>query len=416
MEKKKKKKSFVARLFLTLFLGILCGVLIFAAPVGVRKISDLRNGSTEEKKEDDPSGKNAEKKEGGTDLSADMKGVVGVASQSDLSAVWESVLPSVVEITSTQVETYQFFGREYEEESIGKGSGVIVAQADSLLLLTNCHVVDGASEVWVGFFDGTAAKATVLGSNAQEDIAVLGVKYSNMDEETLSKIKLAAIGSSQNLKCGEKVVVIGNAIGEGTSLSAGCISALDREITIDNKKMHLIQTDAAINPGNSGGPLLNMRGEVVGINNAKYASTDVEGVGYAIPIDNALRIVNQLINREKLDFEDSADLGIICQDVIESLASSLNIPVGIYITDYEEVSAAKDAKIPLFSVITQINGITVKNTEQLYEELLYIRGGSRGTVTVMIKERGEYVPREYEVVFGTPAKTVKKEHGRNFYD
>lgn len=415
MKKEKKKKSFVARLFLTLILGILCGVLIFLAPAGIRKISELRNPGTEEQKEE-PKKKNAEQKEGGQDLSADMKGIVGVATQSDLSAVWESVLPSVVEITSTQVETYQFFGREYEEESVGKGSGVIVAQADSLLVLTNCHVVDGASEIWVGFFNGTASKATLLGSNAQEDIAVLGVKYSNMDEETLSKIKLAAIGSSQNLKCGEKVVAIGNAIGEGTSLSAGCVSAMDREITIDNKKMHLIQTDAAINPGNSGGPLLNMRGEVVGINNAKYASTEVEGVGYAIPIDNALRIVNQLINREKLEFEDSADLGIVCQDVIESLASSLNIPVGIYITDFEEVSAARDAGIPPYSVITQVNGITVKNTEQLFEELLYIRGGSKGTVTVMIKERGEYVPHEYEVVFGKPAKTVKKEHGRNFYD
>ena len=305
----------------------------------------------------------------------------------------------MVEIDTKYVTSYRFFGRNYEQESAGSGTGIIIAQADELYVVTNHHVVDGAAAIQVRFVDGTTAPAELKGSSAEEDIAVLTIQFSDLTQDTIRSIKVATLGDSDALEGGEMVIAIGNAAGKGQSLTVGYVSAIDREITIDGISMKLIQTDAAINPGNSGGALLNARGELIGINNAKLVANDVEGVGYSIPISNVVSLINRLVNREEIKYRDSAMLGIEGQDVTENLSTALNIPRGVYIVKVEEKSAAEKAGIPLYSVITEVNGIEVKTMEQLKEVLCYIRGGSTGTVTVQERVEGEYVPKEYAITF-----------------
>ncbi|MBQ8846469.1 MAG: trypsin-like peptidase domain-containing protein, partial [Lachnospiraceae bacterium] len=321
------------------------------------------------------------------------------ASVYDVSTVWDNVIPAMVEIDTKYVTAYRFFGHTYEEESDGRGTGIIIAQGDELFLVTNHHVVDGATAIQIKFVDGSTAPAELKGADAEADIAVLSVDFSDLQEETLKQIRVATIGDSGELASGEMVIAIGNAAGHGQSLTVGYVSALDREVTIEGVTMNLIQTDAAINPGNSGGALLNAKGELVGINNAKLVASDVEGVGYSIPVSKVVSLINQLMNREEIRYRDSAMLGIIVQDVTENLSATLNIPRGVYIVEVEEDSAAAKAGIPLYGVITEVNGISVKSQEQLNEVLSYIRGGTTGTVTVQERVEGEYTPKEYTVTF-----------------
>lgn len=398
---KKKKKGFGKKIALTVVCGILCGGLIAGVPLAYSYINDQKEQKAIE----------AEKKQEADVLlnnsvtpvpehTSDREDSERVSSVYDVSVVWDNVIPAIVEIHTKSVSSYSFFGREYEQESEGSGTGIIIAQADELFVVTNHHVVDGATAIELSFVDGSTAPAEVKGSNGDEDIAVLTVQFSDLSEETLKKIKLATIGDSEALLGGEMVIAIGNAAGSGQSLTVGYISALDREIEIEGNKMNLIQTDAAINPGNSGGALLNTRGELIGINNAKLVASSVEGIGYAIPISEVISIINQMLNREEIAYEESAVLGVIGQDVTETFSETLNMPVGVYISEIKEGSAADKAGLPLYGVITEVNGITVKTEEQLREVLSYTRGGSEGTVTVEAREQGEYVPKEYTVVFG----------------
>ena len=396
---KGKKKSFGKKLVITLICGLLCGGICAAVPMGYSyfKVQKEQKQRDEEKKQEAENLSD----EGSNDVSGQLtdKEEHRVSSVYDVSVVWDNVSPSLVEIDTKYVSSYRFFGRTYEEESEGSGTGIIIAQGDELYIVTNHHVVDGATAVQVTFADGTVADATVKGSDGEEDIAVLAVKFSGIKEETLNNIRVATIGDSDALKGGEMVIAIGNAAGHGQSLTVGYVSAVDREVTIEGVPMRLIQTDAAINPGNSGGALLNAKGELVGINNAKLVANDVEGVGYSIPISNVVSLINRLVNRVEISYKDSAMLGIEGQDVTENLSAALSIPRGVYIARLEEGSAAEKAGIPLYSVITEVNGMEVKSMEQLKEVLSYIRGGTTGTITVQERVEGEYVPKEYSVTF-----------------
>lgn len=395
---KVKKHKFGKKLIITLVCGVLFGGALAAVPVGYSYYKAQKAQAMEEAKKQEAAklaqtGK-LEFSGQQTELDEDR-----IASVYDVSVVWDNVSPSMVEIHTKYVSAYRFFGRTYEQESEGSGTGIIIAQGDELFLVTNQHVVDGATAIQITFVDGTTAPAEVKGSNINEDIAVLAVSFSDLEEETLRRIRVATIGDSNALRGGEMVIAIGNAAGHGQSLTVGYVSAVDREVTIEGIPMELIQTDAAINPGNSGGALLNAKGELIGINNAKLVANDVEGVGYSIPISKVVSLIHQLVNREEIKYKDSAVIGIEGQDVTENLSAALNIPRGVYIVNVEEGSAADKAGLPLYGVITEVNGMEVKSMEQLKEVLSYIRGGSAGTVTVRERVEGEYVPKEYTITF-----------------
>ncbi len=393
---KKKRKGFGKKIVLTVGCGLLCGAIAAGVPAGISYYNYVQEKKAEEenKKLEEDSLKVEE-----NGLAESQTEEARESSVYDVSVVWDSVSPSMVEIDTKYVSSYRFFGHTYEQESKGSGTGIIIAQADELFVVTNHHVVDGANAIQITFVDGTTAPAQLKGSNAQEDIAVLAVRFSDLSEDTVKRIRVATIGDSDALEGGEMVIAIGNAAGNGQSLTVGYVSAVDREVSIEGVTMNLIQTDAAINPGNSGGALLNARGELIGINNAKLVANHVEGVGYSIPISNVVSLINQLMNREEIKYKDSAMLGIEGQDVTENLSTALSIPVGVYVVRVEEGSAADAAGIPLYSVITEVNGMEVSNMEQLQEVLSYIRGGSAGTVTVQERVEGEYVPKEYPITF-----------------
>jgi len=396
---KEKKKRFGKKIAITVTCGLLCGGLMAGVPVGYSYYRQQKEKKAQEeakKSEDEQLLQNGDGPDYEQGIGADE---TGESSVYDVSVVWDNTIPSMVVIDTKQVTSYRFFGRTYEQESEGSGTGIIIAQGDELYIVTNHHVVDGATAIQITFVDGTTAPAQLKGSNANEDIAVLAVRFSDLSEDTVKTIKVATVGDSNALEGGEMVIAIGNAAGQGQSLSVGYVSAIDREVVIEGVAMKLIQTDAAINPGNSGGALLNARGELVGINNAKLQASDVEGVGYSIPISNVVSLINRLVNREEIRYSDSALIGIEGQDVTENLSTALNIPIGVYIVSVEEESAAAKAGLPLYGVITEVNDMEVKTMEQLKEVLSYIRGGTTGTVTVQERVEGEYVPKEYTIIF-----------------
>lgn len=397
--KKDKKSKKGKKILLTVFCGLLCGGILAGAPIGYSyykqyKVQHEKEAAKVEEagQTGQVNGNDAYVQQTGTDINRE-------ASVYDVSVVWDNVIPAMVEIETKYITSYRFFGHTYEDESAGSGTGIIIAQGEMLFLVTNHHVVDGATTIQVKFVDGSTAPAQLRGSDAEEDIAVLSVDFSDIPEETLKQIRVATVGDSGELAEGEMVIAIGNAAGGGQSLTVGYISAVDREVTIENVTMHLIQTDAAINPGNSGGALLNAKGELIGINNAKLVASDVEGVGYSIPVSDVISLINQLVNREEIKYKDSAALGVEGQDVTENLSAVLNIPRGVYIVKVEEDSAAAKAGIPIYGVITHINGMEVKSVEQLKEVLSYIHGGTTGTVTVQERVEGEYTPKEYIITF-----------------
>lgn len=322
----------------------------------------------------------------------------------DVSQVVANVMPSVVSISNVGTEKYtDFFGQTGTYQSESSGSGIIIGQNDSeLLIVTNQHVVLGADTLDVGFVDKTSCTANVKGSDSEHDIAVIAVPIGDLSPDTLNKIKVATRGDSENLKVGEPAIAIGNALGYGQSVTVGVISALDREVKIENITNKLIQTDAAINPGNSGGALLNMSGEVIGINSVKFASTEVEGMGYSIPISDVSSIIDDLMNKQtkkKVSEEERAYLGISCVDVNSSVAQNYNMPEGVYVAQVEKNSAAEKAGIKKGDIITKLGDATVSSYTALTQELQYYAAGS--TVKVVVQspvEKGYgYEEKTYDV-------------------
>lgn len=320
----------------------------------------------------------------------------------DVSTVVENVMPSIVAINSVMPNvTHDIFGREYREDIQGSGSGIIIAQNESeILIATNNHVVANANSVDIVFADNSTAPAAIKGTEAGKDLAVVSVKISDLKEGTKNNIKIATLGDSKSVKLGEMAIAIGNALGYGQSITVGYISALDREVTIDNVTLHVLQTDAAINPGNSGGALLNSKGEVIGINSVKYVDENVESIGYAIPISDAIPVINELMNRTILADGDKAYLGIAGKDVTPDYSQRFNMPVGVYVGEIKKESAADEAGLRVGDIIVSLNNMSVETMEDLQQRLSYTKAGSDGTIGVKSLEDGKYIDKTISVTFG----------------
>ena len=292
-------------------------------------------------------------------------------------------------------------------ESTSCGSGIIVSQDDNYLYIaTNNHVVNGANSLTVTFNDESTVSAEVKGTDPSTDLAVIRVALSSIESDTMNNIKVATLGDSDSLKAGNSCIAIGNALGYGQSVTVGYISALNRQVSVSDSESDtsytadLIQTDAAINPGNSGGALLNMQGQVIGINSAKLASTEVEGMGYAIPVSTASPIFEDLMNRQtrtKVSSDQAAALGIKGQTVDSSIAEAYGIPQGVYVAEVEKGSAAEKAGITSGSVITKFDGTSVKSMDDLKSQLEYYAAGETVDLVVKIADNGSYVEKSLTI-------------------
>ena len=326
----------------------------------------------------------------------------------DVSDIVEEVMPSIVAITNVSETEYQsFWGRPQTYESTSCGSGIIVSKDDNYLYIaTNNHVVEGANSLTVAFANDDTVSAEVKGTDPSTDLAVVRVALSSIKDETMSAIKVATLGDSDSLKVGESCIAIGNALGYGQSVTTGVISALNRQVSVSDSSSNtkytaeLIQTDAAINPGNSGGALLNTAGEVVGINSVKYSDTSVEGIGYAIPMDTAKPIIEELITKEKVDKTDSAYLGIAGVDVTDDVAKTYNMPTGVYIAQVMEGSAAENAGIQKGDILTSFDGKTITSMEELTSTLQYYAADTQVDVVIQRSSNGEYQEQTVSVTLG----------------
>lgn len=339
----------------------------------------------------------------------------------DVSGVVKNVMPSVVAITSTQLVQSGYSGSLYDyyfgngnsnnnqyEEQTGAGSGIIIGQNDTeLLVVTNNHVVEGADSLQVQFIDGETVDAAIKGTDSEKDLAVVAVKLSDIKKSTLEQIKVAILGDSDKLEVGEGTIAIGNALGYGQSVTTGVVSALNREVQYENRTMKLIQTNAAINPGNSGGALLNSKGEVIGINAAKYSSSSVEGMGFAIPVSSVKDVIENLMNKEtltKVDSDKKGYLNIYGRDVTSTLSETYSVPTGVYVIEVIEGGAADKAGIEKSNVITKINGESVSSMEDLQRKLEYYEKGTEVTLTIQYAKGNEYKEKEVKVTLGDEMK------------
>lgn len=374
------------------------GVFVGTGYLGMTKLGVTKSGS------DSKSVTVESTKIAGTATSTESTEVGAI----DVSGIVDEVMPSIVAITNmTEAQYRNFFGQVQNYESESAGSGIIIGQDnDYLYIVTNNHVVAGATSLTVCFVDDQTVTAEVKGTDSNSDLAVVAVKISDISGDTMKSIKVATMGDSDSVKVGESAIAIGNALGYGQSVTTGVISALDREVTLQDESTGstttnaLIQTDAAINPGNSGGALLNLQGEVIGINSAKYSDTAVEGMGYAIPIATAKPIIDDLIQRETVDEAESAYLGIAGADITEDVSKTYNMPRGIYVTKVVENSAADEAGIQKGDILTAFDGKKVSSMEGMQEMLRYYKAGEKIKVTVQQANNGQYEEKELEVTLG----------------
>ena len=326
----------------------------------------------------------------------------------DVSDIVDEVMPSIVAITNVSQTEYQsFWGQSKTYESTSCGSGIIVSQDNEYLYVaTNNHVVEGANSLTVTFANDDTVSAEIKGTDPSTDLAVVKVALSSIKDDTMSEIKVATLGSSDTLKVGESCIAIGNALGYGQSVTTGVISALNREVSVSdsssstNYTAELIQTDAAINPGNSGGALLNTAGEVIGINSVKYSDTSVEGIGYAIPMDTAKPIIEELITKEKVDESNSAYLGIVGVDVTSDVAKTYNMPTGVYVAQVMEGAAAEQAGIQKGDIITKFDGKDVTSMEELSSNMQYYVAGTTVDVVIERSSNGQYEEQTISVTLG----------------
>ncbi|MDE6014864.1 MAG: trypsin-like peptidase domain-containing protein [Acetatifactor sp.] len=331
--------------------------------------------------------------------------IVYTGAQTNVSAIVKEVMPAMVSIINNYTEVTSFWGQTYRENLSASGSGIIVARSDTeLLIVTNQHVVSDAEQLLVTLIDDTQVEAKIKGMDADMDLAVIAINLEDLDDKTLDDISIATLGDSDNLELGEQVIAIGNALGYGQSVTVGYISALDREIELDDGSIRsFIQTDAAINPGNSGGALLNAAGEVIGINSNKIGGSSIEGMGYAIPITAASPIIADLMERRtrnKVADSDIGYLGIGPQDVTDQISLLYGMPKGVYIASVQEGSAAENAGMVKGDVITKFDGNKITCYADLQTTLQYYASGDTVKVTVMRPENGEYLERELTLTLG----------------
>lgn len=416
--KKHKSHPFLKKSCTVLASGVAFGLAAALVFVGVIKatgidetISAVSNAVTAETPEEEPADNigNADTgiKENQT-LSAPVENVSQTMGAPEISDIVQEVMPSIVSITNKGVEeVVSMFGtREYEATSVG--SGIIIGQnEDELLIATNNHVVSGSSELSVCFGDDEdkIVEAKIKGTDSDNDLAIVAVKLDDLNDDIKSSISIAKLGNSDEIKVGDQVIAIGNALGYGQSVTTGIVSAKDREVTIENMTAKLIQTDAAINPGNSGGALLNMNGEVIGINSSKFASTQVEGMGYAIPISTAEPILEELMSRQTRDMVDTEDqgfLGISCQNVSSDISEMYNIPQGVYVLSANAGSAAEKAGLQKGDIITAFDGVTISDYNELKNTLQYYEAGETVEITIQrADENGGYREKTLSVTLGS---------------
>ena len=329
-----------------------------------------------------------------------------VSSSTNIENIVEQAMPSVVAINDTMtVEQRNFFGMPQTYQATSSGSGIIVAQSDTeLLIATNNHVVSGATDLEVTFTDDTAVSAAIKGTDSASDLAIIAVQLSDIPTDTMNKIKLATMGDSDQLKVGQQVIAIGNALGYGQSVTVGYVSALNRQITDENGIQHTyIQTDAAINPGNSGGALLDLNGNVIGINAAKNASTEVEGMGFAIPSSTAKDILDNLMTKQtRIAVGEDAQgyLGIRVTNIDAATSQAYGMPVGVYVYQIMPEGAAANSDLKEKDIITKFDGQSITTAQELTDMLTYYEKGSEVTLTVQTLTNGAYVEHDVTVTLG----------------
>ena len=419
-KKKKKSGGFFKKLGVFLLCGVLFGGAGAGAFIGVMKVSGY-----EKKLQDAVDAANQETKVAkGEQAETTPVSTGGSAASSGnvVADVAENAMPSIVAITNTQMyesdgwESFFYgYGGYGNREMSGSGSGIIVGQNETeLLVLTNYHVIDGADSLTVTFTDGNTAEAQVKGTAEDNDLAVIAIPLESMNADTLGAIKIATLGDSNALRVGDEVIAIGNALGYGQSLTYGHVSALSREVTIENRTLTLLQTDAAINPGNSGGALLNMKGELIGINSAKYSSEDVEGMGFAIPVSEAEEIIYSLMTkqtRQSVSEDEASWLGINGVDMNGNNAKQYNMPEGVYVYSLVEDGPAAASELMERDIITAVEGSRVSSMNELKTMLSYYAGGTQIELTVQRLEENEYVEKKISVTLGY-RKDYQEQEGR----
>lgn len=398
-EKKSHKnlmKTFGAVGLAILFGFVSSGVFLASNAVGSRILGLNRS----------PESSTSNKVSSGTSLSKSASVVT-----SDVSKVVDKVMPSIVSITSMSVEEVRsFFGGTYQQQSEGAGTGIIIGKTDEeLLIVTNNHVVAGSDSLTVAFTDESTVEANIKGTDAACDVAVIAVPLKKIEKDTLDAISVATLGDSTTLKVGEPAIAIGNALGYGQSVTTGVISALNRSVSTTNEQtgqtqesgVKLIQTDAAINAGNSGGALVNVNGEVIGINSSKLVGNSVEGIGYAIPISDVGDLIQDLMNQKtktKVDEENRGKIGITGISVSDAFSQQIDLPAGVYVTEVAKDGGAYDAGMTKGCIITAINSSSVDSMEALQQELEYYSKGETVKLTIQIPQtNGEYKEASIEV-------------------
>ena len=401
----KKKKGLFIRLLGFFVAALMFGLIAGAAASGYHYLFKHEKGNNkavvdeEPEKSDDGAVIELTDEESKSSENIKIGGII-----TDVSDVAEKVMPSIVSITSTDMITQYdiFFGREFSEPVEGSGSGIIIGQSDaSILIVTNNHVVDGTDEIKVEFVDGNKANAIIKGADPRSDLAILEVSIKDLDKDTLNAIKVARLGDSEKLKAGEMVIAIGNAMGYGQSVTVGYVSALNREVMNQSITMNLIQTDAAINPGNSGGALININGEVIGINSLKFADTNVEGMGYAIPIADAIPMINLLMNNKAIEVTEMGFLGFVVEsarNVTQDLSLQFNMPIGVFIKDIVADSPAEEAGLTSGHIIVGFNDVKVETIDDLLNILTYSRPGDEVVLKVKELQNGKYIDKELNVI------------------
>ena len=421
--KKQKKKrerkpgGFGTKLAKCAAIALVFGLVSGTAFEGVHLVSSKAFGSDETVASSDSGSQNALTK---ADSKVEATSTSSNYVATDVSDIVSSVMPSIVAITNVSETEYQSFwgGQPQTYESTSCGSGIIVSQDDEYLYIaTNNHVVNGANSLTVTFNDESTVSAEVKGTDPSTDLAVIRVALSSIESDTMNNIKVATLGDSDSLKVGNSCIAIGNALGYGQSVTVGYISALNRQVSVSDSESNtsytaeLIQTDAAINPGNSGGALLNMKGELIGINSAKYASAEVEGMGYAIPVATAQPILDNLMTRETREVvsEDEAGyLGVSVQDVSEEASSYYGIPSGAYLAAVEENGAAAKAGIKQGDIITKFDGLSISSASELKSTIAYYKEGETVDVVYMRANNGEYEEHTVSVTLAKSEAAAKQ--------
>ena len=404
----RKKMGWGKRILILLLCGIVLGGSAACAFVGVNQLIDKYN--TEEEEVSFPSEEVVQKEPEIEKVEpvTPPQPVAGIVY--DVSDMVEKVMPAMVSVINNYTETINsFWGQSYTQKGASSGSGIIIGENETeLLVATNYHVVSGSDAIEITFIDGSTANAYIKGTDPKMDLAVVSVVLAELTPETKAAIAVASLGDSEALKLGQPVIAIGNALGYGQSVTTGCVSAIDREINMeDGTTGSFIQTDAAINPGNSGGALLNLQGQVIGINSSKIGGSTIEGMGFAIPINAAEPIISDLsLQTTKIKVEESKRgyLGVGIQEVTASISQMYGMPQGVFIGELMEDSAAKQAGMKVRDIIVQLDTFQIKSYADLQEALQYYAAGTTVEVTVMRAEGSEYVSVTLEVTLGERPK------------